>query len=295
MKQKYIIYHNDNIVKKEDTDMFLELRQKLFLLLFALSTSSLSFTSAFLLPLTTSSIFSTTLTSIHSSKSTSIESSLPKSVSYIAKRGSKDFSSFKISSSVENSNEIDKDGSYPYDKNLVAGLALDGIDNSPRADDPPLRIGHGYDIHRLEPDLPLVIGGVKVEFEKGSAAHSDGDAIYHSVTDGILGAIGLPDIGQLFPDNDPKWKGADSEKFMVAAVELMKQRGYCIGNVDVTLILQKPKVKDIKPLMKANLVRILETKDTRVNVKARTHEKVDSVGESRAWEVHVVLTLMKKY
>lgn len=141
----------------------------------------------------------------------------------------------------------------------------------------------------------MVIGGVKVEFEKGSAAHSDGDAIYHSVTDGILGAIGLPDIGQLFPDNDPQWKGADSEKFMVAAVELMKQRGYSIGNVDVTLILQRPKVKDIKPLMKANLVRILETSDTRVNIKARTHENVDSVGESRAWEVHVVLTLIKKY
>ena len=256
---------------------------------FAFLSSFFSLTSAFLLPISASSSTSTSASSygrlatipIHTSTSTSKTSS----------------NSFKLSSSTDdnNNNESIASGSYPYNKKLVEGLALNGIDNSPKADDPPLRVGHGYDIHRLEPDLPLVIGGVKVEFEKGSAAHSDGDAIYHSVTDGILGAIGLPDIGQLFPDNDPQWKGADSEKFMVAAVELMKQRGYSIGNVDVTLILQRPKVKDIKPLMKANLVRILETSDTRVNIKARTHENVDSVGESRAWEVHVVLTLIKKY
>ncbi len=147
----------------------------------------------------------------------------------------------------------------------------------PLANDPPFRIGHGFDIHRLEPGLPLVIGGVKIDYEKGSAAHSDGDALYHSVTDAILGAIGMPDIGQLFPgtsgwlvdgmcsasnssthppthphsaDNDPKWKGANSAQFMKEAHRLMTLRGYKIGNVDVTLILQKPKVKDIKPQMK---------------------------------------------
>ena len=271
---------------------------KVFFLSFAFASSLLSFTSAFLLPFatSTSSVSLATFATIYASKSTStsIKFSSSKAPSFLKKEdpNSKDTVSFlKMSSSMENTNE---GGSYSYDKKLVSGLALNGIDNSPKEDDPPLRIGHGYDIHRLEPGLPLVIGGVKVEFEKGSAAHSDGDAIYHSVTDGILGAIGLPDIGQLFPDNDPQWKGADSEKFMVAAVELMKQRGYSIGNVDVTLILQKPKVKDIKPLMKANIVRILETSETRVNIKARTHENVDSVGESRAWEVHVVLTLIKK-
>ncbi|EKU22275.1 2-C-methyl-D-erythritol 2,4-cyclodiphosphate synthase [Nannochloropsis gaditana CCMP526] len=163
----------------------------------------------------------------------------------------------------------------------------------PQATDPPFRIGHGFDIHRLEAGLPLVIGGVKIEFEKGSAAHSDGDALYHSVTDAILGAIGLPDIGQLFPDTDPKWKGADSAQFMREARRLMTLRGYRIGNVDVTLILQKPKVKDIKPQMKANLVELLGTEESRVNIKARTHEHVDSVGESRSWVVHVVILLEK--
>jgi len=163
----------------------------------------------------------------------------------------------------------------------------------PLASDPPFRIGHGFDIHRLEPGLPLVIGGVKIDFEKGSAAHSDGDALYHSVTDAILGAIGMPDIGQLFPDNDPKWKGADSSAFMKEAHRLMTLRGYKIGNVDVTLILQKPKVMGIKPQMKENLVSLLQTTPDRVNIKARTHENVDSVGESRSWVVHVVIMLEK--
>jgi len=161
------------------------------------------------------------------------------------------------------------------------------------ASDPPFRIGHGFDIHRLEPGLPLVIGGVKIDFEKGSAAHSDGDALYHSTTDAILGAIGMPDIGQLFPDNDPKWKGADSSAFMKEAHRLMTLRGYKIGNVDVTLILQKPKVMGIKPQMKENLVELLQTTPDRVNIKARTHENVDSVGESRSWVVHVVILLEK--
>jgi 2-C-methyl-D-erythritol 2,4-cyclodiphosphate synthase len=163
----------------------------------------------------------------------------------------------------------------------------------PLASDPPFRIGHGFDIHRLEPGLPLVIGGVKIDFEKGSAAHSDGDALYHSVTDAILGAIGMPDIGQLFPDNDPKWKGADSAAFLKEAHRLMIRRGYKIGNVDVTLILQKPKVMGIKPQMKENVVSLLQTTPDRVNIKARTHENVDSVGESRSWVVHVVVLLEK--
>ena len=147
---------------------------------------------------------------------------------------------------------------------------------------------------RLAEGLPLVIGGVTIPFEKGAEAHSDGDVIYHSVVDAILGALGLPDIGQLFPDNDPSWKGADSSIFMEEAYKKMDERGYEIGNVDVTLILQKPKVMNIKPEMKENIVRLLRTGADRVNVKARTHEKVDSVGEGRAMECHVVLTLLLK-
>ena len=178
-------------------------------------------------------------------------------------------------------------------------------------DEPALRCGHGYDIHRMAPrdecpdGQPLVIGGVRfdgspghaADFELGCVAHSDGDVIYHSVVDAILGALTLPDIGQLFPDNDPRLRGADSQIFMEEAYKRMGERGYRIGNCDVTLILQKPKVNvehegvHVKNRMKENLVRLLHTAPGRVNVKARTHEKVDSVGEGRAVECHVVLNL----
>jgi len=160
--------------------------------------------------------------------------------------------------------------------------------------DPLIRIGHGFDIHRLIEGTPLVIGGVTIPFHLGADAHSDGDALYHSVVDSILGALTLPDIGQLFPDNDPRFKGADSSIFMEEAYKRMNERGYRIGNLDVTLILQTPKVKDIKPAMKDNLVRLLRTSDSRVNIKARTHEKVDSIGESRSYACHVVVILEKK-
>lgn len=125
-----------------------------------------------------------------------------------------------------------------------------------RLRDLPLRIGHGFDIHRhlssspsfvdasrLVEGPPLVIGGVTIPHSKGADAHSDGDALYHSVVDAILGALTLPDIGQLFPDNDPRWKGADSSVFMEEAFRRMDERGYRIGNLDVTLILQTPKVE----------------------------------------------------
>ena len=178
-------------------------------------------------------------------------------------------------------------------------------------DEPALRCGHGYDIHRMAPrdecpdGQPLVIGGVRfdgspghaADFELGCVAHSDGDVIYHSVVDAILGALTLPDIGQLFPDNDPRLRGADSQIFMEEAYKRMGERGYRIGNCDVTLILQKPKVNveyegvHVKNRMKENLVRLLHTAPGRVNVKARTHEKVDAVGEQRALECHVILNL----
>jgi len=175
------------------------------------------------------------------------------------------------------------------------------------AAEPRLRIGHGYDIHRMAPRAeagqPLVISGVKFdgsdapEFELGCVAHSDGDVVYHSVVDAILGALTMPDIGQLFPDNDPRLKGSDSEMFMIEAYDRMRKRGYTIGNVDVTLICQKPRVNvehaggQVKEKMIHNLARLLHTDVSRVNVKARTHERVDSVGECRALECHVVVVI----
>lgn len=162
------------------------------------------------------------------------------------------------------------------------------------SDEPALRIGHGFDIHRLIEGTKLVIGGVTIPFHLGADAHSDGDAMYHSIVDAILGALTLPDIGQLFPDNDPNWKGADSSIFMKEAYKRMDERGYRIGNLDVTLILQTPKVKDIKAAMKENIVALLHSTDNRINIKARTHEKVDSIGESRSYACHVVVILEKK-
>jgi 2-C-methyl-D-erythritol 2,4-cyclodiphosphate synthase len=158
-----------------------------------------------------------------------------------------------------------------------------------------LRIGHGFDIHRLVEGTKLVVGGVTIPFHLGADAHSDGDAMYHSIVDAILGALTCEgDIGQLFPDNDPTWKGADSSIFMKEAFKRMDKRGYRIGNLDITLILQTPKVKDIKPAMKDNIVALLQTAEDRVNIKARTHEKVDSIGESKSYACHVVVILEKK-
>jgi 2-C-methyl-D-erythritol 2,4-cyclodiphosphate synthase len=162
--------------------------------------------------------------------------------------------------------------------------------------EPAIRIGHGWDIHRLssveEAGQGCVIGGVTVpNCDLGVVAHSDGDVLYHSLTDGILGALGLPDIGQLFPDNDPRWRGAASEAFVEEARRLMEKRGYRIMNVDITLVLQKPRVAPIKEAMKANIVRTLHTIPARVNIKARTHEKVDSIGEGRALSCHAVVLL----
>lgn len=181
-----------------------------------------------------------------------------------------------------------------------------------------LRIGHGFDIHRMAPiqvaKQPIVIGGVEIVHEPqkwtdvtgefnggdpggiyetvlGVVAHSDGDVIYHSIVDAIFGALTLPDIGQVFQDTDPRWRGCDSSKFMEHATTVMKDYGYKIGNVDVTLILERPKVASFKPSMKENIVRLLDTTPGRVNIKARTHERVDSVGELRSLSCHVVLTL----
>lgn len=135
-----------------------------------------------------------------------------------------------------------------------------------------------------------VPGGV-YETQLGVVAHSDGDVVYHSIVDAIFGALTLPDIGQVFQDTDPRWRGCDSSKFMEHAWSVMDGHGYRIGNCDVTLILERPKVATFKPAMKENIVSLLQTTPGRVNVKARTHEQVDSVGELRSLSCHVVLTL----
>ena len=159
------------------------------------------------------------------------------------------------------------------------------------------RVGHGYDLHRLEPlapagaGRPFVLGGIRVEHDRGPVGHSDGDALLHAVTDAILGALGEPDIGQLFADTDPKWLGQDSALFLHEAVRRMRDRGLRIGNIDCTVICERPKIGPVKGAMRSNLARLLGCDEALVNLKGKTHEKVDAVGEGRAIEVHVVALL----
>jgi len=154
-----------------------------------------------------------------------------------------------------------------------------------------IRIGHGYDLHRLEPGYKLILGGVELEHDRGCAGHSDGDAVLHCVVDSVLGALSLPDIGQLFSDKDPRWKGAPSDLFMKEAFRRMQALGFEIGNLDVTIILERPKLAPHKATIRKNIADLMQCETHRVNVKAKTHEKVDAVGENRAVEVHTVAIL----
>lgn len=160
-----------------------------------------------------------------------------------------------------------------------------------RASSLPFRVGHGFDLHRLEERRELVVGGVHIDHDKGAAGHSDGDVVYHAVTDAILGALAQPDIGQLFPDNDPQWKGADSKVFVAEADRVMRQHGYTIGNLDITVICQRPKLSPHKEQMRKNLAFLLGCDWGRVNVKGKTHENVDAIGEGNAIACHAVALL----
>lgn len=161
----------------------------------------------------------------------------------------------------------------------------------------PYRVGHGYDLHRLEPappegaGRPLVLGGVGFEHPTGPVGHSDGDAVLHAVTDAVLGALGHADIGQLFPDDDPKWESADSSIFVVEAARHMRDAGYALGNIDVTVVCETPKIGPRKQEMIDAIAERLQCDRARVNLKGKTHERVDAVGEGRAVEVHVVVLL----
>lgn len=137
----------------------------------------------------------------------------------------------------------------------------------------------------------LMVGGVSLTDEVAAVGHSDGDVVYHAVTDAVLGALGQDDIGQLFPDNDPRWRGADSTVFIEAAAERMRAAGYAVGNLDVTVVLQRPKLSPHKPAIKANLARLLGCGEDAVNIKGKTHEHVDAIGEGRAIAAHAVVLL----
>lgn len=157
----------------------------------------------------------------------------------------------------------------------------------------PFRIGHGFDLHRLEPGRRLVLAGTVIPAEAGCVAHSDGDVVFHAVVDALMGALGREDIGQLFPDTDPRWKDADSAQFLRAAAARVADDGWKIGNLDATVVLQQPKLAPHKAAMRARLAEVLGVAAEQVNLKAKTHEKVDAVGEGRAVECHAVVLLYR--
>jgi len=177
----------------------------------------------------------------------------------------------------------------------------------------PVRIGIGWDLHRLIPPTkltqnpveghgspparPLVIAGVTIEGAPGPISHSDGDVVYHAVTDAILGAMGEPDIGELFPNNDPRFESADSAVFVRAAIDRAAALGFAISNLDTVVILEQPKLAPYKAQMKQNLADLISAGPRLypgpplVNLKAKSHERVDAVGEGRAVEAHAVVLM----
>ena len=154
-----------------------------------------------------------------------------------------------------------------------------------------MRIGHGYDVHKLVEGRDLILGGVKIDYELGLLGHSDADVLLHAVSDALLGAAGLGDIGRHFPDTDPKYKGADSGKLLAEVGEKIAAAGYRVGNIDVTMIAQKPKLKDHIPQMQKNIAAFLGIEENRVNVKATTEEKLGFTGEGLGMSCHAVCLL----
>ena len=159
---------------------------------------------------------------------------------------------------------------------------------------PVLRIGNGYDLHRLVPGRPLILGGVRIPFEKGLEAHSDGDVICHAVTDAVLGAAGAGDIGRHFPDTDSAWKGADSIELLRRASAIIGDAGYAIVNVDVVVIAQKPKLAPHVEAIRGNVAGALGCDASQVSVKGKTNEGVDSMGAGESIAVHAVALLNRR-
>ena len=157
-----------------------------------------------------------------------------------------------------------------------------------------MRIGQGYDVHRLVPDRELVLGGVHIPYELGLLGHSDADVLLHAVMDALLGAAGLRDIGYHFPDTDPRYKGADSMELLRRVGEMLRQAGFRVGNIDVTMIAQKPKLKDYIPQMARNIAAALDTDVSRVNVKATTEEHLGFTGAGEGMSCHAVCLLTEE-
>ena len=158
---------------------------------------------------------------------------------------------------------------------------------------PQFRIGQGYDIHALVSDRKLILGGVQIPYEKGLLGHSDADALLHALTDALLGAAGLNDIGQLFPDDDPQFKDMDSRILLRAALQKVQAAGYHVGNVDATIVCQKPKLAGYLPEMVRNIASDLAVTPSHINLKAKTNESLGHLGRGEGVAVHAVALLYK--
>ena len=155
-----------------------------------------------------------------------------------------------------------------------------------------MRIGHGYDVHKLVAGRPLILGGVHVPFAMGLFGHSDADVLTHAIMDAVLGALALGDIGQHFPDTDEQYKGADSLALLKHVVGLMREKGYALSNIDATIIAERPKLADDIPEMRKNIADVFSVAIDKVNVKATTEEKLGFTGEGQGMAAHAVVLLI---
>ena len=155
-----------------------------------------------------------------------------------------------------------------------------------------VRTGLGWDLHRLAPGRPLILGGFRVPSERGLEGHSDADVLSHAITDAILGAAALGDIGMHFPDSDPRWKGANSLVFLRHAMRLAAEKGFRLLNVDATVILERPKLKEHRQAIRESLAAALDLAVDRVSVKFKTAEGIGPIGEERAAESQAIVTLL---
>jgi len=157
-----------------------------------------------------------------------------------------------------------------------------------------MRIGHGYDIHRLVADRPLVLGGVIIPAEKGEAGHSDGDALVHAIIDALLGAAALSDIGTHFPPGDPAYRDIKSTELLAKTMKLVKEAGFSVANVDSTVILEQPMLKPHMQVIRSALARTMNLENSRISVKAKTMEGLNSTGRGDSVEAHAVVLLLKE-
>lgn len=157
----------------------------------------------------------------------------------------------------------------------------------------PIRIGYGYDTHQLVENRKLILGGVEIPHHKGLLGHSDADVLLHAICDAVLGALNLRDIGYHFPDTDPQYKNADSRLFVEGTYQLMREKGYRLGNIDCTVIAEKPKVNPHVPAMQKVIAGLLGTDIENISIKATTHEKTDAVGREESMIAQAVVLLFQ--